>query len=78
MLVNAHPDFHTVNRELVQDLVEPWLVGNGTAVSLQHSTLLSIPQNIIGVNGAMLKDSWTSRLTVVVTASKGWHLIAAD
>ena len=59
-------------------LVEPWLARNATATGLQGPTLLPITQNIVPVEGCVVVLPQPSRLTVVVTANKGWCLLQAS
>ena len=77
-LVSTQPDLYVINWGCVKDLVEPWLVGKGTTACFKHSTLLAVPQNIIGVDGSSVNSSRISRLTVIVTANKGRYLHGAS
>ena len=77
ILVNTQPYLNVIKGRGVKDLVEPGQVRIDAAVGQQISTLLSIPQNIIRIEGGMGTVTTASRLTVVVTAHKRWYLLSA-
>ena len=68
MINNTQPymNLNFITCGCVKDLVEPQLVKNGATVGFEKSTLLSIPQNIIGVKCSNVNIAWRSTFTVVI------------